>query len=152
LEEGLNMSDLWGWGDPNPTFEGYVRSHFKHPWETFEAFDPRTPWQDQETIDARTEMLIYRSIDTTATLATMGFMATKIGIYDASHLALYRMFVHYPTVALPGQLMATGVLGIAALQTVAMQEFTPQEQLAVLSGVPQPGSSQKQKLMTLSGL
>ena len=40
---------------PELSFEGWVMSHFKWPWEKLAMYDPRTPWEDQETIDYRAE-------------------------------------------------------------------------------------------------
>ncbi len=52
-----------------PTFEEYLWSHVRTPWEIAEIYSPRTPWEDQETIDYRAEQSLYKNID----LAIAGF-------------------------------------------------------------------------------
>ncbi len=49
-------------------------------------------------------------------------------------------------------LAAAALIGIVGVQTSAMQDFTAGQQLQILSGVSTPSSSEKHKLLSLSGL
>ena len=46
---------------------------------------------------------------------------------------------------------AAGIAGIVALQTEAMQDFSAQEQVQILTGVATPSSSTRHKLFVASG-
>ncbi len=67
------------------TFEEYVMSHFKYPWQRFSAMDPRTPWEDQETIDERAEKLFYHNVDMTIAAGLFGIHAYLHGAYAATN-------------------------------------------------------------------
>lgn len=136
---------------PELTLDGYVRSHFKWPWEKFEIYDPRTPWEDQETIDNRAEQAVYHNIDLTIALAAFSTHAYYSGLYAATDT--YHFYRMMRAVQLSPAYLAAGLtLGIAALQADAMQEFSATEQLQILSGVSTPSSSTKHKLLSLSDL
>jgi hypothetical protein len=136
---------------PDLSLSGYIHSHFKYPHEKLEAYDPWTPQMDQATIDYRAEQQVYHNIDLTLAGVAFGYAAATEGLAAASSsMHFYRLgqAIRTSPVLLAGYGLATSV----ALQTAAMQDFTAGEQLQVLSGVSTPSSSQKHKLMSLSGL
>jgi len=97
---------------PELSFEGWVMSHFKWPWEKLAMYDPRTPWEDQETIDYRAEQLMYHNIDLALIGSAMGIHAYYHGWYQATNtIHMYRLANAVRSVSL---LANPVVLGAAA--------------------------------------
>lgn len=76
-----------------PTFEEYLWSHVRTPWELAEIYSPMTPWEDQETIDYRTEQVLYKNIDLAIAGVGLGFSYWYTGsMYQATNsLTFYRI-------------------------------------------------------------
>ncbi len=107
------------------TFEEYLWSHVRTPWEIAEIYDPRTPWEDQETIDYRTEQALYKSIDLAIAGTGLGISYWHTGsMYQATNsLTFYRVASQMrniglvaralPTVGLLAGPMVVGYSGVA---------------------------------------
>ncbi len=108
-----------------PTFEEYLWSHVKTPWELAEIYNPRTPWEDQDTIDYRTEQVLYKNIDLAIAGVGLGVSYWYTGsMYQATNsLTFYRVATQMrnigvavratPTVALLAGPMVAGYSGVA---------------------------------------
>ena len=75
------------------TFEEYLWSHVRTPWEMAEIYSPRTPWEDQATIDYRTEQVLYKNIDLAIAGVGLGVSYWYTGsMYQATNsLTFYRI-------------------------------------------------------------
>lgn len=114
---------------PDLSLEGYVRSHFKWPWERFEAMDPRVSDLSQEEVDARAATLVYHNIDLSLAASIFGIHAYHAGGYAATNtIHFYRVgrtmqFVGQAAAAVPVVAMLTApmVAGFVGNTWVASQ-------------------------------
>ncbi len=76
-----------------PTFEEFLWSHVRTPWEMAHIYSPMTLFQDQETIDYRTEQVLYKNIDLAIAGVGLGISYWWTGsMYQATNsLTFYRV-------------------------------------------------------------
>ncbi len=127
-----------------PTFEEYLWSHVKWPWEKIQVYDLGTPWEDQETIDYRAEMALYHNIDLALIGTGVGIHAYFHGGFAATNTVhFYRLMSAMNTagsvarVATPLAVMASPMLVGYAATSAAIERAPVQDQPSLWRSVSQ---------------